>query len=497
MNKKNHGKLRNLNKMKSSLSVGLKNELNAALNVESTERTERTENANSNVNSGEVVIVGDVHGDLNQFIYPLLYFIKNYDKCEKIVYLGDYIDRGESNVYIYEILKKLIDLKNTKFEFLRGNHESYDCGVYDYMNVDVEGAMNSNTFIKTFLFDKFHNLDLDLIYYDKRRNLLFSHSPMSRGLDEALKLNDNKTDFKVMADNTYTDEKECKGMEYRNIHGHIHKLSPDEDIKKFINGEKKMISIDGDASYGIRLVMNSYKKTRRWTEDIETNINYLILNGDSENMKYKMIRKKIGYGSEEDFNTKSFEWIKNKLIEEVKGEIGSDLNGDSDDDLVRLKSVFEKLSLKDSIDEFKKEYLKMFSEDGKMKNVVENLKKLYSDNLKRKGGVVNIYFHDIPIEIYQKFGYFKQLDYIPIYKLYWFNVLGLNEDDNDINRRYRMTGGKRMIDMKKMVRVIVVMMVMIICIISLILVSIKFIRNKARKVGDGTKIIDENLNNEQ
>lgn len=474
MNKKNHGKLRNSNEMKNGLNVGLKNELN----VES----------NENVNSGEVVIVGDVHGDLNQFIYPLLYFIKNYDKCEKIIYLGDYIDRGESNVYIYEILKKLVDLKNTKFEFLRGNHESYDCGVYDYMNVDVEGAMNSKMFIKTFLFDKFHNLDLDLIYYDRRRNLLFSHSPMSRGLDEALKLNDNKTDFKVMADNTYTDERECKGMEYRNIHGHIHKLSPEEDIKKFVNGEKKMISIDGDASYGIRLVMNSYKKTRRWTEDIETNINYLILNGDGENMKYKLIRKKVGYGSEEDFNTKPFEWIKNKLIEEVKGKVGNDLK---DDDLVRLKTMFEKLSLKESIDEFKKEYLKLFSEDGKMKNVVENLKKLYSDNLKRKGGVVNVYFHDVPIEIYQKFGYFKQLNYISIYKLYWFNILGLNEDDNDINRRYRMAGGKRTIDMKKIMMVIMMVIILIICIISLILVSIKFIRTKVRKAGDKMKIIDE------
>lgn len=478
MNKKNHGKLRNSNEMKNGLNAGLKNELNA----------ESNENANSNINSGETVIVGDVHGDLNQFIYPLLYFIKNYDKCEKIVYLGDYIDRGESNVYIYEILKKLVDLKNNKFEFLRGNHESYDCGVYDYMNVDVEGAMNSKMFIKTFLFDKFHNLDLDLIYYDRRRNLLFSHSPMSRGLDEALKLNDNKTDFKVMADNTYTDERECKGMEYRNIHGHIHKLSPEEDIKKFISGEKKMISIDGDASYGIRLVMNSYKKTRRWTEDIETNINYLILNGDGENMKYKLIRKKISYGSEEDFNTKPFEWIKNKLIEEVKGKVGNDLK---DDDLVRLKTMFEKLSLKESIDEFKKEYLKLFSEDGKMKNVVENLKKLYSDNLKRKGGVVNVYFHDVPIEIYQKFGYFKQLNYISIYKLYWFNILGLNEDDNDINRRYRMTGGKSTIDMKKIVRVIMMVIILIICIISLILVSIKFIRIKVKKVGDETKIIDE------
>ena len=59
-----------------------------------------------------IVVVGDVHGDLNQLIYPLVYFMKNFDKCKKIIYLGDFIDRGESNVYIYEILKKLILLNN-------------------------------------------------------------------------------------------------------------------------------------------------------------------------------------------------------------------------------------------------------------------------------------------------------------------------------------------------------------------------------------------------
>ena len=81
-------------------------------------------------NYDKVIVVGDVHGDLNQFIYPLIYFMNDIDNS-KIIYLGDYIDRGESNVYIYEILNALNNIPEfkNKIIFLRGNHESFDSGI--------------------------------------------------------------------------------------------------------------------------------------------------------------------------------------------------------------------------------------------------------------------------------------------------------------------------------------------------------------------------------
>ena len=74
--------------------------------------------------SCKVIVVGDIHGDLNQLLYPLIYFLKNFDTVKYIIFLGDYIDRGESNAYIYAIVKMLLNspvFKN-KVILLRGNH---------------------------------------------------------------------------------------------------------------------------------------------------------------------------------------------------------------------------------------------------------------------------------------------------------------------------------------------------------------------------------------
>lgn len=369
-----------------------------------------------------IVVVGDIHGDLNQLIHPLIYFMKNFKKCKKIIYLGDYIDRGESNVYIYEIINILIKIHELKDKiiFLRGNHESYDSGVYDYMNINVDELNKSNSFIKTFMFDKFYNLDLDIVHYDEEKQMLFSHSPISRNFNDVIKLNDKKNDNEVMIENTYTNERENKNMMYRNIHGHDHTMSSNADIEKFMNGDKKMISIDGDASYGIRLVQNAYKKTSRWTENISSNIKYLIMYDDN---KYNVIEEVINYQSDVDFNTKSFDYIKRCLIDQSKK-------------IPILHNRFSSLNLNESLDKFKDSYTKIFKDDPEMKYLLINIRKLYNSNT-RKRRSTNIYFHDVPIEIYQAFGLFQFMNFIPIYKLYWFNVLNFSSKIDDIDRRYK------------------------------------------------------------
>ena len=412
---------------------------------------------------GRIVVVGDVHGDLNQFIYPLIYFMKNFNKCKKIIYLGDYIDRGESNVYIYEILNKLIGIRNLKDKiiFLRGNHESFDSGVYDYMNINVDELNKSDSFIKTFMFDKFYNLDLDIIHYDEEKQILFSHSPISRNLNNVIKLNDKKNDNETMVENTYTNERETKNMKYRNIHGHDHKMSSNSDIAEFMTGNKKMISLDGDASYGIKLVQNAYKKTSRWTENISSNIKYLIMHDDN---KYEVIEEVINYQSDEDFNTKSFNYIKEYLIDQSKK-------------IPVLLSCFTSLNLSESLDKFKDSYTKIFKDDPEMKYLLINIRKLYDSNI-RKRKSVNIYFHDVPMEIYQTFGLFKFMNFIPIYKLYWFNILNFSNKIGDINRRYKIENNTIFKDTANKIRQLIILILTIMIIIIIISIVSYYVTNK-------------------
>lgn len=412
---------------------------------------------------GRTVVVGDVHGDLNQFIYPLIYFMKNFNKCKKIIYLGDYIDRGESNVYIYEILNKLIGIRDLKDKmiFLRGNHESYDSGVYDYMNINVDELNKSSSFIKTFMFDKFYNLDLDIVHYDEEKQILFSHSPISRDLNDVIKLNDKKNNNETMIENTYTNERENKNMTYRNIHGHDHTMSSNSDIAEFMVGNKKMISLDGDSSYGIRLVQNAYKKTSRWTENISSNIKYLIIQEDN---KYEVIEEVINYQSDKDFNTKSFSYIKQYLINQSKK-------------IPALCDHFTSLNLSESLNKFKDSYTKMFKNDPKMKYLLINIRKLYDINIgKRKS--INIYFHDVPMEIYQVFGLFQFMDFIPIYKLYWFNILNFSDKVDNINRRYKIETNMIFEDNDNRIKQLIILMLVIITIIIIISIVSYYVVNK-------------------
>lgn len=58
------------------------------------------------------IVVGDVHGDINQLIYPLKRFLSmksNNEHC-RLIYLGDYIDHGELNIPIFEFFTILKDI---------------------------------------------------------------------------------------------------------------------------------------------------------------------------------------------------------------------------------------------------------------------------------------------------------------------------------------------------------------------------------------------------
>ena len=71
---------------------------------------------------GELVVVGDLHGDLQS----LLYIIEDgfsFKEDVKLVFLGDYGDRGVHSVEVYYVVLKLKEKYPEQVFLLRGNHE--------------------------------------------------------------------------------------------------------------------------------------------------------------------------------------------------------------------------------------------------------------------------------------------------------------------------------------------------------------------------------------
>lgn len=74
-----------------------------------------------------LVVVGDIHGDLGS-LYKILYEI-NFEvfltnKNNKIIFLGDYVDRGSSSVAVLYTICKLKQTYPDSIILMRGNHEA-------------------------------------------------------------------------------------------------------------------------------------------------------------------------------------------------------------------------------------------------------------------------------------------------------------------------------------------------------------------------------------
>lgn len=81
---------------------------------------------------GDFIIVGDIHGSLHDLLRILNYIEKvNY----KVIFLGDYVDRGEFSLECITILFALKATSPDRYFLLRGNHE-FDsvCSQYGFKN---------------------------------------------------------------------------------------------------------------------------------------------------------------------------------------------------------------------------------------------------------------------------------------------------------------------------------------------------------------------------
>lgn len=357
-----------------------------------------------------LIVVGDVHGDLNQLMYPLVDFLTHEDDYKKLIYLGDYIDRGESNLYIYGVIRFIMSMPKyqDKIIFLSGNHEQYPTAIYDYFNDNTR----TKKFNSTFAYNSINNINFDIVHYDTDLNIVFSHSPLSRPLADVLAMNKNKRNEDENIKNTFTDDKENSKMEYKNIHGHIHRLSSGGIIDNFFNGEGKMISIDGDSSYGIQLVIN-FMSDKRNKRKLTSRVKYLIISGDG--MNYQLINKDIDYYNtdkqEINYNILKFEQLKN-AIKNTNNYVSNKI------------STFK---LDDMINVFNKEFFKRFHTKPTKNNIIELIRKNYVSCVNAKEGVF-IYFNDVPVDVYNSFGLFNDESNNEIGKLFFVRILGLSSE---------------------------------------------------------------------
>jgi hypothetical protein len=86
--------------------------------------------------NGECLFIGDLHGDVDS-LNAILEETKFQDKLREgqgyLVFLGDYLDRGDQEL---EVLERLVELKQQYGErviLLRGNHEDLDQMISEYM----------------------------------------------------------------------------------------------------------------------------------------------------------------------------------------------------------------------------------------------------------------------------------------------------------------------------------------------------------------------------
>ncbi|MGC9226433.1 metallophosphoesterase [Caldivirga sp.] len=126
------------------------------------------------INSDKVVILGDLHGDLNS----LEKVINDYPPGDWFyIGLGDYVDRGEYQVETLEGVLKLF-LQGSMIP-LRGNHESYVMNeVYGFM--DEALPLLGQGLLNTIMHELFPALPYAALLNDK---ILLLHGGLAKGLE--------------------------------------------------------------------------------------------------------------------------------------------------------------------------------------------------------------------------------------------------------------------------------------------------------------------------
>jgi len=196
---------------------------------------------------GRLFAISDIHGCFKPF-YELVVKEIDLKKEDRLILLGDYIDRGEQSK---EVIDFIIDLKNSGFNItvLTGNHEQMLLDAYhDEMNEYLWFMNSGMATLISFGIEDLHELEnkylsffSELDYFLESGNYIFVHAGF----------NDNEPDPFV---DRHTMIWECSTV-YKNpllkgktiIHGHRPKRI--EFVKQVISEKSNVIPIDTGCVY--------------------------------------------------------------------------------------------------------------------------------------------------------------------------------------------------------------------------------------------------------
>jgi len=75
--------------------------------------------------TSRLVVVGDIHGDLDSLSHILAdaRLPMSFAENTRILFLGDYVDRGQESIQVLHVVLRLKEVSPTSVILLRGNHE--------------------------------------------------------------------------------------------------------------------------------------------------------------------------------------------------------------------------------------------------------------------------------------------------------------------------------------------------------------------------------------
>ena len=122
---------------------------------------------------GDFIIVGDIHGSLHDLL-RILNFIQENDS--KVLFLGDYVDRGNFSLECITILFAMKVMRPDSFYLIRGNHE-FDavCSLYGFKDEIIsyhDPKKQKNTSNQ----EEYHTYDMNCHQYTEKLYDAFIHT---------------------------------------------------------------------------------------------------------------------------------------------------------------------------------------------------------------------------------------------------------------------------------------------------------------------------------